>query len=144
MLFGCISVGLLHFLIGLSYHFGLQPTVPAPVDARCHWWLGRVSGADHGSADRGDFPQSDPGHGCVDRRIRTLDCCFGVMLTFPLPNRALGLTGAFWLFAAICVAGFVFVLRFVPETRGKSLEEIEKTSRSPATSRWRRPSLGER
>jgi len=52
--------------------------------------------------------------------------CFAVTFTFPLLNRAMGLTGTFWLFAAICFAGFVFVLKFVPETKGKSLEEIEK------------------
>jgi len=33
--------------------------------------------------------------------------------------------GAFWLFAGICLFGFVFVYFYVPETRGKSLEEIE-------------------
>jgi len=32
----------------------------------------------------------------------------------------------FWLYAVICLAGFVFVLRKLPETRGKSLEQIEQ------------------
>jgi SP family galactose:H+ symporter-like MFS transporter len=33
--------------------------------------------------------------------------------------------GTFWLFAGFCVVTFVFVRRFVPETKGKSLEEVE-------------------
>jgi MFS family permease len=33
--------------------------------------------------------------------------------------------GTFWLFAGFCAATYVFVLRFVPETKGKSLEEVE-------------------
>ena len=33
--------------------------------------------------------------------------------------------GAFWLFAGICLVGVVFVFFFVPETKGRSLEEIE-------------------
>jgi MFS family permease len=45
--------------------------------------------------------------------------------TFPILNERLGAAGTFWCYAAICFAGFVFVWRCVPETRGKSLEEIE-------------------
>ena len=33
--------------------------------------------------------------------------------------------GTFWLFAAFCAVTYVFVRRFVPETKGKSLEEVE-------------------
>ncbi len=32
--------------------------------------------------------------------------------------------GAFWLFSAVCVVAFIFSLKLVPETKGKSLEEI--------------------
>jgi len=32
----------------------------------------------------------------------------------------------FWLYGVMCVLLFLFVLRFVPETKGKTLEEIEK------------------
>ncbi|GBQ68333.1 major facilitator superfamily sugar transporter [Ameyamaea chiangmaiensis NBRC 103196] len=43
---------------------------------------------------------------------------------------AMGAAGAFWLFAAINIAAFFFVLRYVPETRGRSLEEIEASLRN--------------
>ncbi len=33
--------------------------------------------------------------------------------------------GTFWLFAGFCAVTFVFVSRFVPETKGKTLEEVE-------------------
>jgi len=32
----------------------------------------------------------------------------------------------FWLYGAFCVVLLLFVVRYVPETKGKSLEEIEK------------------
>lgn len=34
--------------------------------------------------------------------------------------------GAFWFFGAFCLAGFVFVALFMPETKGRSLEEIQE------------------
>jgi hypothetical protein len=38
----------------------------------------------------------------------------------------LGPAKTFWIFAGICVAGFVFIKMFLPETKGKTLEQIEK------------------
>ncbi|MDR1673475.1 MAG: sugar porter family MFS transporter [Bacteroidales bacterium] len=52
--------------------------------------------------------------------------CFVLTYTFPLLNNALGAYGTFWLYGAICVAGFIFVKQRLFETKGKSLEEIEK------------------
>lgn len=52
--------------------------------------------------------------------------CFILTFTFPLLNEALGASGTFWVYAGICLLGFVFVLFKLPETKGKSLEEIEK------------------
>lgn len=46
--------------------------------------------------------------------------------TFPLLNVALGSYGTFWIYSAVCLAGFLFVCLNLPETKGKSLEELEK------------------
>ncbi|PQV48232.1 sugar porter (SP) family MFS transporter [Jejuia pallidilutea] len=50
---------------------------------------------------------------------------FVLTFTFPLLNDALGASGTFWVYSFICVAGFLFIKRKLPETKGKSLEEIE-------------------
>jgi sugar porter (SP) family MFS transporter len=39
---------------------------------------------------------------------------------------AIGDAAAFWLFAGVCVVAFFFVWKLVPETRGKSLAQIEE------------------
>jgi SP family arabinose:H+ symporter-like MFS transporter len=52
--------------------------------------------------------------------------CTILTLTFPLLKRSLGAHGAFWLYGAICVIGFVVIYRRLPETKGKSLETIER------------------
>ncbi len=51
--------------------------------------------------------------------------CFILTLTFPILNKRLSAAGTFWVYAGICVAGFVFVWLKLPETKGKTLEQIE-------------------
>ena len=34
--------------------------------------------------------------------------------------------GTFWLYAVICVLGFIFICFKLPETKGKTLEQIER------------------
>jgi len=52
--------------------------------------------------------------------------CFILTYTFPMLNATLGPAGTFWLYAAICVAGFLFIKFKLPETKGKTLEQIER------------------
>jgi sugar porter (SP) family MFS transporter len=52
--------------------------------------------------------------------------CFLLTYTFPMLNAKLGSAGTFWLYAGICVAGFVFIKFKLPETKGKTLEQIER------------------
>ena len=51
--------------------------------------------------------------------------CFVLTYTFPLLNAGLGTAGTFWLYAGVCAIGFAGVKRWLPETKGKTLEEIE-------------------
>lgn len=51
---------------------------------------------------------------------------FALTFSFPILNSWLGAYGTFWVYSAICVAGFLFVKARLPETKNKSLEEIEK------------------
>ena len=48
-----------------------------------------------------------------------------VALTFPVLLATLGGAGSFWLFAALGIVAWFFVYFMVPETKGKTLEEIE-------------------
>jgi sugar porter (SP) family MFS transporter len=51
--------------------------------------------------------------------------CFVLTYTFPILNALLGAAGTFWLYAAICVLGFLFIWKDLPETKGRTLEQIE-------------------
>ncbi|XP_077989711.1 solute carrier family 2, facilitated glucose transporter member 8-like isoform X2 [Glandiceps talaboti] len=62
-------------------------------------------------------------------------CAFIVTLTFVHMSDAMSNQGVFWFFAGVCFLGIVFVFFIVPETKGRSLEEIEAyfEGRSPST-----------
>lgn len=52
--------------------------------------------------------------------------CFLLTYSFPILNTWLGSYGTFWIYAVICIAGYLFFQRRLPETKGESLEELEK------------------
>ena len=55
-----------------------------------------------------------------------------VSQTFPMLNEnpwlmeVFNRSFPFWVYGSLCVVTVIFVLRMIPETRGKPLEEIEK------------------
>jgi len=51
---------------------------------------------------------------------------FALTYTFPLLNNAFGTGALFGMYGFICLLGFVLVYFFVPETKGRSLEQIER------------------
>jgi len=50
---------------------------------------------------------------------------FLLTFTFPLLNAAFGASGTFWMYGIICLGGLFFIYNKLPETKGKTLEEIE-------------------
>ena len=52
--------------------------------------------------------------------------CYLVSQTFPMLLESVGAAWTFFGYAAMNVVTFVFAWSFVPETKGRSLEEIEE------------------
>lgn len=52
--------------------------------------------------------------------------CFALTVSFKPINTKLGPAQTFWMFAGICLVGFIVMLLRLPETKGKSLEDIER------------------
>lgn len=50
---------------------------------------------------------------------------FGVGFFFPIMLASLGLSGSFLVFVVLNMVSFLFAYKFAPETKGKTLEEIE-------------------
>jgi SP family arabinose:H+ symporter-like MFS transporter len=49
-----------------------------------------------------------------------------VSQTFPMLLEWIGTSATFWLFAVISLIAVIFCAKVVPETKGKSLEQIER------------------
>lgn len=52
--------------------------------------------------------------------------CFILTYTFPILKETFGAANTFWTYAVICVGGFLLVSFRLPETKGRSLEQIER------------------
>ena len=52
--------------------------------------------------------------------------CYAVSQTFPMLVDAIGSAKTFWVYAGCSLAGLIFIICLVPETKGKTLEEIER------------------
>jgi SP family arabinose:H+ symporter-like MFS transporter len=50
---------------------------------------------------------------------------FVLTFTFPFLNRSLGTARVFWMYGGICLLGAFFIYTMLPETKGKTLEQIE-------------------
>ncbi len=51
---------------------------------------------------------------------------FSLTFTFPAIKENLGWANNFWLYGIICAFGFMVIYYILPETKGKTLEEIER------------------
>ena len=71
------------------------------------------------------FPLAVRGRGMSVATVSNWGSNFAVTLVFPPLVAALGSASAFLAFAVLSVGAFIFTLRMVPETSGRSLEEIE-------------------
>ncbi len=51
---------------------------------------------------------------------------FSLSFTFPILNEGIGTSWTFWTYGIICLIGFFIIRKNLVETKGKSLEEIER------------------
>ncbi|MDQ2776268.1 MAG: sugar porter family MFS transporter [Acidobacteriota bacterium] len=72
------------------------------------------------------FPTKVRGQAMSVATISLWMACLLVTSTFLSLIRVIGIRGAFGLYAVLCVFTFIFVWRVIPETKGQTLESIER------------------
>jgi sugar porter (SP) family MFS transporter len=126
MLAGCAAIGVSHLLLGGAYAAGLKG-LPVLVFTLCSLGAYALSLAPVTWVLIAEiFPNRVRG-AAVSVAVSALwVACFILTFAFPLLQRTAGIAATFWIYAAICFAGFFFVRAKVPETKGRSLEQIER------------------
>ena len=126
LLFGAGGLTLIYLLMGAAYYFsltGIALLVIVVMAIACYamslapiMWV-VISEI---------FPTAVRGVAMSVATFALWTACFILTYTFPLLNSALGAAGTFWIYGMICLVGFLFIWKRVPETKNKSLEELEK------------------
>ena len=125
MLFGCAGIALSHAVLGVTYRVGTKG-LPVLLITLCTIACYALSLAPVTWVLISEiFPNRIRGLGVSISVSALWLASFLLTFTFPILNHWLGMAGTFWIYGAICMAGFLFVLARVPETKGKTLEEIE-------------------
>lgn len=125
MLFGSGGLSISYLILGLSYFMGWNG-LPILILVVVSIGIYAMSLAPITWVVLSEiFPNKVRG---VAMSIATLSlwiAAFLITYTFPILNGLLGSYGTFWLYSGICISGFLFIQARLPETKGKSLEEIE-------------------
>jgi len=126
MLGGWIGLAVINLLLGLSHKLGIKgvPAVALVVAAiGCYaCTLAPVVWVVLSEI----FPNRIRGAAMSIAVFALWTGCFTLTYSFPVLNGWLGAAGTYWMLAAICVFGFFFCWRKLPETKGKTLEAIER------------------
>ena len=127
MLFGAGSLAVIYLILGTCYYlhvtgFGMVVLVVLAISAYA-MTLGPVTWVLLAEL----FPNRVRGVAMATCTFALWVGCCTLTFFFPPMNAALGSSGSFWIYSAICCAGFLYFVRRCPETKGKSLEELEKS-----------------
>jgi sugar porter (SP) family MFS transporter len=126
MLIGCAGIGTAHSLIGVAYRGGLRglPVLILTLLAIAGYAMSLAPVTWVLISEI--FPNRIRGRAISVSVSALWIASFALTYSFPSISKTLGSSGTFWLYAGICLIGFGFVFWGVPETRGKTLEQIER------------------
>jgi len=126
MLFGCTGIALSHAVLGFTYRAGIKG-LPILLFTLCAIGFYALSLAPVTWVLISEiFPNRVRGVAVSISVSALWIASFLLAFTFPLLNRSLGSSWTFWIYSVICFMGFLFIYGCVPETKGKTLEAIER------------------
>jgi sugar porter (SP) family MFS transporter len=125
MLLGAGGLAVIYFALGASYFFELKGLAILVLVMAAIATYGLTLAPITWVVLSEIFPNSIRGTAMAIATTALWVACFILTYTFPILNKLLHASGTFWLYAFICMTGFLFIMKKLPETKGKSLEEIE-------------------
>ncbi len=126
MIFGAAALAIIYTIIGFCYHAHVQgwPMLALVLAAIASYAMSLAPVTWVVISEI--FPNRIRGSAMAVAVAALWFACFILTYTFPILNSHLGPAGTFWLYAVICVLGFIFIYLKLPETKNKTLETIEK------------------
>ena len=125
MLLGCVSVGIVHIALAIVYHLHLRG-LPILLLTLCAIGCYAMTLAPVTWVLITEiFPNRIRARGVSVAVSALWASSFLLTFSFPALTGAFGQSGAFALYGITCLAGWVCVRALVPETKGRSLEQIE-------------------
>ena len=126
MLIGAGGLGIIYLLLGGCYYFqvsGIFMVVLVVLAIACYAMsLGPVTWVLLSEI----FPGKVRGVAVATGTFALWMGSFTLTYSFPFLNQGLGTYGTFWIYTVICASGFAYFYKVLPETKGVSLEELEK------------------
>ncbi|OJV32452.1 MAG: MFS transporter [Bacteroidia bacterium 43-41] len=126
MLFGTIGLTFIYLLLGAGYFFRIEGIAMLLLVVLAIATYAMTLAPVTWVVIAEIFPTKIRGLAMAVSTFALWAACFVLTYTFPLLNKLLGSYGTFWLYGLICLAGFIFIRVNLPETKGKTLEQIEK------------------
>lgn len=126
ILIGAGGLGLIYLTLGTCYFFGVKGVMMVALVVAAISVYAMTLGPVTWTLLAEIFPNRVRGIAMATCTFALWVGCCTLTFSFPSMNAALGSSGTFWIYSAICICAFVFLLRNCPETKGKSLEELEK------------------
>ena len=126
ILMGAGGLGLIYLVLGTCYFMGLTGMLMVALVVAAISVYAMTLGPVTWTLLAEIFPHRVRGIAMATCTFALWVGCCTLTFSFPTMNDALGSNGTFWIYSAICFCAFVFLFRNCPETKGKSLEELEK------------------
>ena len=125
MLLGAGGLGLIYLTLGTCYFMGVTGIMMVALVVAAISVYAMTLGPVTWTLLAEIFPHRVRGIAMATCTFALWVGCCTLTFSFPSMNAALGSSGTFWIYSAICCCAFVFLMRNCPETKGKSLEQLE-------------------
>ena len=126
MLLGAGGLGIIYLTLGTCYYMGVTGVLMVALVVAAISCYAMTLGPVTWTLLAEIFPNRIRGIAMATCTFALWVGCCTLTFFFPPMNAALGSSGSFWIYSVICICAFIFLFRRCPETKGKSLEELER------------------
>ena len=127
MLLGAGGLGLIYLTLGICYFMQVEGFVMVALVVSAISVYAMTLGPVTWTLLAEIFPNRVRGVAMATCTFALWVGCCTLTFSFPAMNAVLGSSGTFWIYSAICLCAFIFLWRNCPETKGKSLDELERS-----------------